>query len=393
VIDLKLNGKRLGLHWQYYRWRYLIIIAAAVLAANLLLSVTRPQIPNSQKVDISVYGSISDAVSTAWESDILRMLPPDQKEVTISSTPALSGQDVSEVLVARLTGKEGTIYILPKGVKDSSGNTVDYFTGQAMGGAFMPLDNLLSQLNLPKSIDLKAGTVTVQADDTKPAETHVCGIPLDSFKGLAELMGDGGMTGMVLAIPYYATDNLPNTLSAINWLLSKTAAPEANVDPNRFTVTIASDFFSSYDTTAWQTALNGKLSLAPGVGFSLMPFATGREDTVTKDLTADRTGKPGIMAVSRDVFVALARGGFLMPLDDSMGKLNIPAGTDLAQGKETAKTDGKTLAMEHQYGIPLDNCRGLTDVFNPSGMMLVIPTQNAYNLSVDIEAANWMLGK
>lgn len=385
MIDLKLNSKRLRLHWQYSWWKYVIAVAVGALAANLLFSMTQPQIPYGQRVDIYVYSSdTSDALSSAWEEDILRILPPDQKAVSIVFTPDVQDQDMSEVVAARMTAQEGTVVILQKSESE------DLFTPLAASGAFLPLDDILPQLGLPAGIDLTAGTVSAQPDESKPAETHVYGIPLDKFPGLNDLFVPDNM---VLAIPFYADQNQGNAVAAVKWLLSKTQAPQAAPDPNQFTVEIASDYFGSVDTQSWSTALQQKLNLSTGVGLSLMPYQTGREDLVAHDMAADRAGKPGVCIMSRAVFTALARNGSLMPLDDSLSKLAIPAGTDLAAGRETAKAKGKAPAAEHQYGIPLDDCLGFAGFFNPDGMMLAIPEQSDVYLPTDIDAANWLLAQ
>jgi hypothetical protein len=390
MIDLKLNAKRFKLHWQYYAWRYVIILAAALVAANFLYTATEPKTPYGQKVDIYLYsGVLSDDETKAWERELLRMLPPDQKEVNILSMPIIEGQDFNSIVAARMAAGEGTVIILPKSVPGSGGNAIDLFTGTAVSGGFIPLKDIRSELDLPEGIDLSAGTVDIQPDLNTPAESLWCGIPLDSLQGLRGLFDP---QGLVAALPIYAKDNMPNALAAMNWLLSKTQAPSADAqNADRFTVTVASNYFATLDTTAWEAEQKGKFS--PDMGFDLMQYHTGREDMVAQDIIAARVGKPGLCVVPGDVFVALARAGALAPLDDVQHLLKLPAGTDLAKGRETANTTGDTPAQERLYGIPVDQCRGLTQVFNPTGMMIVFPNQDSEMLSAAIDAANWLMGK
>lgn len=394
MIDLKLNSKRLRLHWQYYAWRYAVGIAAAVLVANILFTATKPQIPYERKVEIIIYytsGTGSSEAEAAWQNGLLRILPPDQS-VFILTTPVIQGEEptISQVASARMAAREGTIWIVPK---DPDNINLDFFTGYAASGAFIPLDGILSQLGLPEDIDLAAGTVTAQPDESLPAETHVYGIPLGQCKGLSELFNP---SSMMLVLPTYAEKNLQNAIIAMQWLLSRTEEPQAPADPNQFTVAIASNYFSTYDTGAWRQALQQRLNLGSDVSVSLMPYHTGREDMVAQDMSADRLNKPGLCVVPRGVFIALARNGALMPLDDSLGRLAVPEGTDLSPGRETVKAAPQATGaapVERLYGIPLDKCRGLTELFNPDGMVLVIPVQPRDSFEAALDAANWMLGK
>jgi hypothetical protein len=390
MIDLKLTSKRFKLHWQYYAWRYVIILGAALVAANFLYTATEPKTPYGQKVEIYLYsGVISDDDTKAWERELLRMLPPDQKEVSILSMPIIEGQDFNSIIAARMAAGEGTVIILPKSVQGGSGNTMDLFTGTAVSGGFIPLKDFRDELDLPEGIDLSAGTVDIQPDLNTPAESLWCGIPLDSLQGLYGLFNP---QGLVMALPIYAKENLPNALTAMNWLLSKTEAPSADAqNADRFTVAVASNYFASLDTSAWEAEQKGKFS--PDMGFELMQYYTGREDMVAQDIIAGRVGKPGLCVVPEGVFVALARAGALAPLDDVQHLLKPPAGADLAKGRETANVTGDVPAQEHLYGIPVDGCLGLTQVFNPKGMLIVFPNQDGESLSAAIDAANWLMGK
>lgn len=391
MIDLRLNSKRFHLHWHYWKWRYVVILAVALVAANLLYTTTAPKTPYGQKVEIYLYSTfVSDGEAKAWERELLRMLPPDQKEVSILSIPVIEGSDIYSILAARMAAHEGTVLILPKNVPGASGNAINLFTGAAANESFIPLEELRDRLDLPRGIDLSTGTVDIQPDLSKPGISLWSGIPLDGIAGLRRLFNP---EGLVLALPVYASENLPNALAAVNWLLSKTEAPAADApNEDRFTVTVASNYFASTDTSAWEAEQQGEFF--PEMGFELMRYHTGREDMVAEDIASGRVGKPGLCLVPRGAFVALARAGALAPLDDVQRLLQPPAGADLTLGRETVNVKkGEAPAQERLYGIPVDQCRGLTRVFNPTGMFLVFPSQDGEMLSAAIDAANWLMGK
>ncbi len=209
MIDLRLNKNRLRNHWQSYKAQYVISVIAALMGAWLLFAMTTPQIPYDKRVDVVIYSSNSSSLDQEkWEAELQSLVPADQT-VNIQLSPLLNDLQMSQLIVARISaGSEGTIWILPN----------DYFQMVASMGAFLPLEDKLSDFNLPEGIDLSAGYSAITDSEGTAGERTLYGIPLDLFKGLAGLFDP---TGMVIALPTYAESNYDNAVIAANWVFSK----------------------------------------------------------------------------------------------------------------------------------------------------------------------------
>lgn len=392
MIDLRLNKKRLGLHWHYYKARYLIFLAAALLVANLMFSVTKPQVPPNKKVDVIIVCNAfnTDSVET-WQQDLLSMLPPDQQEVNIETTPIIQGQEytVQQTISARMAANEGTIWIM----------TADYFATFAKSGAFRDLSGDISSFNLPQGTNLAAGKVLVQTDENQPGKEQLCGIPLDKAPGLSGLFVP---VGMVMAFPTFSNANYDNAKIIANDLLSKTQEPMQATQAaagKQVSLIVANHAFVADKSADWQKGIGMALPTDNGTDVSTLTFYTGRESE-TAGIIQSRLGQKagGLCIVPQDVFVALARKGALMPLDSEVSSLKLPTGLDLSAGKEYALQKDKTAGPVQLYGIPLDQMAGLSDFFNPKGMVLAFVAQTAKqpeanNHAGAIAAANWILGK
>jgi hypothetical protein len=385
MVDLKLNKKRLAMHWHYYYWKYVAFIAAALMAANFLVTATVPKAPAERRVDVIIIGG-TGASTDRWQNDILRMLPPDQQEVSVTATTILEGQESTmyQLVAARMAAGEGNIWIMPK----------DYFLGNAAGGTFIPLDGMVSAFAIPEGADLSAGKVALRTEDGSPGETHLFGIPLDKCTGLAELFWP---EDMVLAIPVYATKNTANTIATANWILAKTNEPQLldQLKPaEKVEIPVIALSFRAGNADAWQAELLKALgSGTQAVSIPLGKYHVGRETFTADGIASDiKKGVGTAWIVPKDVFVPLARAGVLRALDDELAAYRIPEGADLSLGKEAAVSDGKP-GEPRQYGIPLDQCAALSKLTVPDGMMLVFPAWK--NLDFNYEnaraAANWIL--
>jgi hypothetical protein len=387
MTNLKLDSKKLGMHWHYYRLRYVVLLALALVGANFLYSATKPQTPASQKVDIILMsGAFNGDATSAWQQNILCQLPADQKEVNITATPMIAGQEsmIYQLVAARMTAKEGTIWIMP----------ADMFLTMAQSGAFKALDNDISSFNLPKDIDLSAGKAIDTSDEKKPGLQHIYGIPLDKFTGLTGFLSP---TGLVLCFPNYADLNYDNAKIAANYLFSKTEAPTA--DPTgtvvpKLKVSIAALSFAADKSNDWAKQIVSAVPSSQAVEIAALPYHMGREAFMAQLLAERMTANQfaSVSIVPKDIFTALARKGALMPLDSEVANLKLPEGTDLAAGME-ATVNAKTPGPAKLYGIPLDQCAGLSDFFRPKDMMLVFPVESGANLDMAKAAANWILSR
>jgi hypothetical protein len=391
VIDLKLNKKRFGSHWHYYWSRYIIFVGVALLVANLLFSVTKPQVPYNNRVDIIIVSNAfnSDLID-AWQQDILSMLPPDQVEVSIQATPIMQGQEatVQQAVTARMAANEGTIWIL----------TADYFASFAAGGVFKPLDKDISLFRVPQGTNLDAGRANVQPDQNMPATKQLCGIPLDKATGLSDLFLP---IGMVMAIPVFANVNYANAVTVANYLLSKTQEPTGVTqapEAQQVNLIVATHAFVADKTADWRKSLEAALPAGQGANVSQLAFTTGRESYVADVIQSRLKQKAGgLCIIPQDVFVTMARKGYLLPLDSEVSSFSLPSGIDLSAGKEYAMKKDKSAGPVQLYGIPLDGFAGLSEFFNPKGMVLAFMAQpttlSAENHAGAITAANWILGK
>lgn len=384
MIDLKLTKKRLSMHWHYYRIKYVLFVVAALVAANLLLTGTTPKTPADRKVDVillsGAYGS--DDVQ-ALQQELLVALPPDQMEVNLLATPLVEGQDIQTILAARMAAHEGDIWILPS----------DYYRAFAQDGAFIPLEDMLAELNLPEGFDPSAARVIVQEEEGTPGQQHTCGIPLDSFKGLIPYFIP---EGMVLAFPAFTKVNFGNARLVADRLFAMT---DLNIEfledgQGNFSLYIATQYIDFKGAAAWTKAISQQAGSVEMAGVFSIPYQLGRESQVA-GLLQSRVPNDvaGILMVRREVFTILARQGKLMPLEDAASKFKLPEGFDDTAGRASA-VDKKGVAGEEKlYGIPLDSFTGLSAVFNPQGMVLAFPVMGSELLATSISAANTLLGQ
>ncbi len=209
MIDLSLNRSHLRNHWQSYKPQYVIAVIGALLGAWLLFSMTTPQIPYDKRVDVVIYSSSSSSLDLEkWEAELQAVVPADQT-VNIQLSPLLNDVQMAQLVVARISaGSEGTVWILP----------TEYYQMVATMGAFLPLDDKLSDFDLPEGIDLNTGYSAITDSEGNAQEVMLYGIPLDGFKGLTGLFDP---KGMVLALPMYAESNYDNAVTAANWFFSK----------------------------------------------------------------------------------------------------------------------------------------------------------------------------
>lgn len=221
-MKLTITGKRLKTHLTYFALVYLVTVFLFTAAFSVLYSVTQPQIPRTQKVDILVAGSADNQEAAQWGRDILGTLPDDQQLVQFLVMNITSGDMddgmIIEAFYARLLTEEGDMMVLPYWLYDLL----------APRGFFIRLDQPdasgttpLSRLNLPEGVDASRCEIdyTLEKDDQgAPTESvrSTCGIPLDKVQGLWEL----GMppADTVVCFPVY-TQNLDNALASLQWIL------------------------------------------------------------------------------------------------------------------------------------------------------------------------------
>ncbi len=386
MFEVKITKKRLGKHWHYYRFHYLIALACALIAANLLLTGTTPKTPNDRKVDVIILcKSYNTDYLEALEKELLCALPPDQKEVNLMVMTLMEGQESTtyQVLAARLTAQEADAWILP----------ADLYRSYAESGTFLALEDRFTSLGLPADFNASAARVIVKPEEDKPGAQHTCGIPLDGFTGLLPgFVPDG----MVLAFPSYYERNPENTRLVVERLLSMTDlnVQSLKAGEGSFGFYIATQYIDSQAASAWKQAIQDKVKFNPEIpGVQCLPYHVGRASDAAAVLASRMPNyKSGMVMVNKEVFAILAKQGKLAPLDDAVAQMSLPDGLDLSSGRASAVDEKGNAGEAKLYGIPLDSFSGLTKAFNPSGMVLAFPAQGGDQLAQAIVAAKAVLG-
>ncbi len=385
MFDTRITKKRLSKHWHYYRFHYLIVLLCALVGTNLLLTGTTPKTPNDRKVDVMMLSKAYDSNRLqALEAELLCALPMDQKEVNLIVMPLMEGQESTtyQVLAARITAQEGDAWILP----------ADVYKGYAESGTFLALEDKFADYGLPSDFNASAARVIVKPDEDTPGEQHICGIPLDSFKGLQAYFNP---EGMILAFPSFYERNPANTKLVVDRLLSMTDLnlESMNAGEGSFGFYIATQYIDRHEAFTWKDAIQKEVRFEPEVsGVHCLQYQLGRESDIAAILAARMPNyKSGMIMVTDDVFSILARQGALAPVDEVVAQLNLPEGVDLSAGRASAVDKKGVAGPEKLYGIPLDGYKSLTKAFNPAGMMLAFPAQGGDQLAQAISAAKAVL--
>ena len=165
-----INSGTLRQHLTYSWWKYLLIAVIAFGLVDLLYTVTAYHAPRDKTVGLYVYGYVNETELTPYLDNIRQTEMPDMEEV---NGLALTIDDTygPMQLMTYLAAGEGDIYLLPR----------EQFLNNAMSGSLLPLENDAELLALfdSRNISLQSGW----RRDTETGETHLYGIPLDSFYG------------------------------------------------------------------------------------------------------------------------------------------------------------------------------------------------------------------
>ena len=181
-MKLIIDRQALSRHWQYCKWRYLALVAAAVLGWNLIFTVTAPQIPEDRQLQLYVSATLGDEELLDDDLEALRQEKlPDQQEIGCLMLLGDSYYGTMQ-LTAYLTNRQGDLYLLK----------ADDFQRYAETGVFLPLEDQTELMAACEGLDLSAGYA--EADGA----THLYGIPADTLTGLGRYGIEPG--GMVLCV-------------------------------------------------------------------------------------------------------------------------------------------------------------------------------------------------
>lgn len=219
--DTKITGGKLKNHWQYAKWKYVIMVIAMAFGWNLIYSVTAPRTPPELKVDIYMVGPA--ASSDALDALTARAKPdfPDMQELNFINIPLSGDSDVYayQRYQTMVGAGEGDVYIVDGGMFES---LVD------MGGA-VALNPYIESGALVLG-DLELGGTTLEApvesEDAPPIGRRVYGVPMDSLFGFLTDSGFDNRNKVMIVMSF--SKNKENAVKMVNWLYAnmKADAPE-----------------------------------------------------------------------------------------------------------------------------------------------------------------------
>lgn len=132
------------------------------------------------------------------------------------------------------------------------------------------------------------------------------------------------------------------------------------------------------------------------VSISNTTLMEGQEINMLQLMAARMAGQEGtVMLLPQSMFHSMALGGGFIDLKDVLPQLDVPQGTDLTKGQVIVGADQETgeKGALQQVGIPLDQCKGLSQFFVNSDMVLCFPVYAEGNWDNALKAANWLLNK
>lgn len=165
----------------------------------------------------------------------------------------------------------------------------------------------------------------------------------------------------------------------------------------RTEVIILNSYTSDDVSKAWEEQLKQVVNAdQKEVDIQSTLLMEGQEMTMLQLMAARMAGHEGtIMLLPQSMFQSMAASGGFMDLKDVLPKLNVPDGTDLAKGQVTVGADEQTgdKGTLQQVGIPLDQCKGLSELFINTDMVLCFPVYATDNWDNAVKAGNWFLSK
>ena len=174
MIPLKtpINRERLAQHWTYSWWKYLLAVVLCVAGTSMLFTVTEPQIPQNEKLEVFVYGMVDEDLLDAKLEEIRAASFPDQKQITCLQV--MEDDTYGPMaLMAHLAAGEGDIFVLPR----------ENYQSYADQGIFLPLEDILDLSAVPEDQAVNYERAWRRIPETE--ERHLYGVPLSAVEGLA----------------------------------------------------------------------------------------------------------------------------------------------------------------------------------------------------------------
>ncbi len=183
AISTPVNKETLKHHFDYYKWKYLLLVVITVAAWSLIYTMTRPQVPDDKRIDVFVQSNTtSDAImheflDPVWKASVSE----EEEELNLNTIMEVDEVTALQQLFTLVHTYEGDIYLL----------TNRYYRQYASQGVFVPLEELIAdgKLNV-EGIDTRAGEADLVLERDKNdqpirTERHLYGIPLHELEGFA----------------------------------------------------------------------------------------------------------------------------------------------------------------------------------------------------------------
>lgn len=232
--NTKLTREKLKVHFHYSRMIYLIVVVLAVLAGNLVYTMTEYRAPNERRVDIELVGAYADTSSQAARDALAQMLAAGQEaeriadaEQGIDTTAAdyeCALQEVQFLTVeyddtssnsessyygmqkymVTLAAQEGDIYIL------SRRQLIELIEQNAI----VPLDGYIERGVIDPG-DRDLGNVTFDSyddDEQATGERHIFALQASLMTGLGDVLSFDP-EGKYMAIVRFSQN--PDTAAAV----------------------------------------------------------------------------------------------------------------------------------------------------------------------------------
>lgn len=178
--DTKLNKRNLKEHLRKTILIYIVAVAAALLASNLLWMTTAPRVPDDKQVLIYLAGPWSNSELLAdVEAELLEQGKEDDPELQEVVFEGLMFADPAGdytgpiLLMTRLSTGEGDAFLADENAMAALVNT----------GACVPLDEYYSAGWL-KDSGLEPWYATIEDEETGESTTFLAGFKIDALNGL-----------------------------------------------------------------------------------------------------------------------------------------------------------------------------------------------------------------
>ncbi len=232
--NTKLTREKLKVHFHYSRMIYLIVVVLAVLAGNLVYTMTEYRAPNERRVDIELIGAYADTSSQACKDAVAQLLAAGQEAertadaeqgidvtaegyecalqevqfLTVEYDDTSSDSETSyygyQKYMVTLAAQEGDIYILSRRqlIELVEQNAVVPLDGYIERGVIDPGDRDLGNVTFDEYDD----------DDQTTGERHVYALQASSLTGLNDALSFNP-EGKYMAIVRFSKN--PDTAAAV----------------------------------------------------------------------------------------------------------------------------------------------------------------------------------